>query len=70
MLKRFRPSVFLPTTMVLWGITMTLMGLSFNFGGLAAARWWLGVFEAGLFPGISYYLSWFVKSLSSCLGFS
>ena len=61
MLKRFRPSIFIPTTMVLWGITMTLMGLSFNFSGLAAARWWLGTFEAGLFPGVSYYLACWYK---------
>lgn len=63
MLKRFRPSRFIPATMLLWGITMTLMGTSFNFGSLAAARWFLGVFEAGLFPGISYYLScWYKRS--------
>ena len=23
-------------------------------------RWLLGVFEAGLFPGVNYYLSWCV----------
>ena len=26
-------------------------------------RWMLGMFEAGLFPGVNYYLSWFVYPL-------
>jgi hypothetical protein len=33
------------------------MGLLQNFSGLMAARWFLGLAEAGLSPGISYYLS-------------
>ena len=43
--------------MVLWGICMTTMGLTHNFQGLMAARFFLGLAEAGLFPGINYYLS-------------
>ncbi|KAL8899833.1 MAG: hypothetical protein Q9207_005999 [Kuettlingeria erythrocarpa] len=57
LLKRLRPSIFIPAIMLLWGICMTLMGLCHNFGGLMAARFFLGLTEAGLFPGISYYLS-------------
>ncbi|KKZ65100.1 hypothetical protein EMCG_01340 [[Emmonsia] crescens] len=57
LLKRWRPSVFIPTIMVLWGICMTCMGLVHNFAGLMAARWFLGVAEAGLFPGVGYFLS-------------
>jgi len=26
-------------------------------------RWLLGMFEAGLFPGVNYYLSWYDLSL-------
>lgn len=33
------------------GICMTTMGLVHNFGGLMTARWFLGITEAGLFPG-------------------
>lgn len=63
LLKRLRPSVFLPATMILWGIVMTTMGLVHNFSGLAAARWFLGLAEAGLFPGVNYYLScWYKRS--------
>jgi MFS family permease len=54
LLKRLRPSIFLPAIMILWGICMTCMGLVHNFPGLAAARWFLGMAEAGLFPGVNY----------------
>jgi len=33
------------------------MGFVYNWDGLMAARFFLGVTEAGLFPGINYYLS-------------
>jgi MFS family permease len=63
MLKRFRPSVFLPAIMFIWGVCMTCMGVTSNFSGLAAARFFLGVAEAGLFPGVNYYLScWYKRS--------
>lgn len=29
---------------------MTGMGFSYNYSGLLAARWFLGLTEAGLFP--------------------
>ena len=62
MLKMFRPSVFLPIIMILWGICMTTMGLTHNFSGLMAARFFLGLAEAGLFPGVNYYLScWYTR---------
>ncbi len=63
LLKRLRPSIFIPSIMVLWGIVMTTMGLVHNFSGLMAARWFLGLAEAGLFPGVNYYLScWYKRS--------
>jgi MFS family permease len=53
-----------PGKLMLWqGICMTTMGLVHNFAGLMATRWFLGLAEAGLFPGISYYLScWYKRS--------
>jgi len=57
LLKRLRPSIFIPSIMILWGICMTTMGLVHNFQGLMTARFFLGLAEAGLFPGITYYLS-------------
>ena len=63
LLKRLRPSYFIPGIMLLWGIVMVTMGLIHDFSGLAAARFFLGVAEAGLFPGINYYLScWYKRS--------
>lgn len=61
LLKRLRPSVFIPAIMILWGIVMVTMGLVHDFSGLAAARFFLGVAEAGLFPGVTYYLSTWYK---------
>jgi MFS family permease len=61
LLKRLRPSTFLPAIMVLWGIVMTCMGLVHNYSGLATARFFLGIAEAGLFPGVNYYLSCWYK---------
>lgn len=53
LLKRLRPSVWLPTIMVAWGTVMTLMGIVQNYHGLLIARIFLGVTEAGLFPGVA-----------------
>ncbi|GLB41654.1 putative MFS general substrate transporter [Lyophyllum shimeji] len=62
-LKRLRPSIWLSVLMLLWGVMMTLQGVVHNFGGLMGMRWMLGVFEAGLFPGVNYYLScWYKRS--------
>jgi MFS family permease len=62
MLKRVRPSVWLPSIMVAWGVVMTLMGIVHNYAGLLAARIFLGVTEAGLFPGVAYYLTnWYKR---------
>ncbi|KAL8287660.1 hypothetical protein RQP46_003518 [Phenoliferia psychrophenolica] len=36
-------------------------GFVTNYGGLLAVRWFLGVTEAGLFPGVNYYLSCWYK---------
>lgn len=36
---------------------MVTMGLTHNFQGMMAARFFLGLAEAGLFPGVNYYLS-------------
>ncbi|KAF8710273.1 MFS general substrate transporter, partial [Rhizoctonia solani] len=41
----------------------TVQGLVHNYGGLLGMRWMLGTFEAGLFPGVNYYLScWYKRS--------
>ncbi|KAK0239198.1 MFS general substrate transporter [Armillaria nabsnona] len=63
LLKRLRPSIWLSTLILLWGVTMTVQGLVHNYGSLLGVRWLLGTLEAGLFPGINYYLScWYKRS--------
>ncbi|RVX70372.1 hypothetical protein B0A52_05871 [Exophiala mesophila] len=57
LLKRLSPSIWLPGIMVAWGTVMTLMGLVQNYHGLLIARIFLGVAEAGLYPGVSFYLT-------------
>lgn len=48
--------------MVAWGTVMTLMGLVNSYHGLLIARVFLGLAEAGLFPGVAYYLtSWYCR---------
>jgi len=74
LLKRLTPRIFFTGIILLWGLIMTLMGLVTNYSGLLAARWFLGIAEAGLFPGVTYYLScWYKASeigLRSALFFS
>ncbi|KAL1965499.1 hypothetical protein VTN77DRAFT_5755 [Rasamsonia byssochlamydoides] len=63
LLKKLRPSVFIPGIMVIWGACMTCMGLVHNGAGLIAVRFFLGLAEAGLFPGVSYIMScWYKRS--------
>ncbi|EAU90945.1 hypothetical protein CC1G_02332 [Coprinopsis cinerea okayama7 len=56
-LKLVRPSIWIPSIMVAWGLVMTLMCLCHTYEGLIIARVFLGLTEAGLFPGIAFYLS-------------
>ena len=61
MLKKFRPSRWIAFLMFAWGaMTMILGGIS-NFGGLVAVRFLLGMFEAGLFPGMVYVLTFWYR---------
>lgn len=60
LLKKLRPSRWLPTIMVAWGTVMTLMGIVQSYRGLLAARLFLGVAEAGLYPGVA--VSWLSSS--------
>ncbi|CAK5265889.1 unnamed protein product [Mycena citricolor] len=63
-LKKFRPSLWLPGITVLWGTVMTLMGLVKTYPQLVGVRVCLGVAEAGLFPGVVYYLSlWYPRAM-------
>ncbi|KAI9018822.1 major facilitator superfamily domain-containing protein [Hyaloraphidium curvatum] len=63
MMTRFTPSKWLARIIVTWGLCSTLMGATFNYGSLMACRFFLGLFEAGLFPGLLFYLQfWYRKT--------
>ncbi|KAF2015956.1 major facilitator superfamily transporter [Aaosphaeria arxii CBS 175.79] len=57
MMKRFSPSLWIPSIMVVWGAMCCLMGLVHDFAGLLAVRAALGLAEGGLFPGITFYIT-------------
>jgi MFS family permease len=60
-IKRVKPSTWLSTIMILWGIATMGQGLVNTFGGLVAMRLLVGLFEAGLFPGCIYLISMYYK---------
>lgn len=61
-LKAVKPHRWIPIIMVAWAVTMTLMGLVQSAAGLQAARFFLGIAEGGLFPGINFMLTcWYAR---------
>ncbi|KAJ1853161.1 hypothetical protein LPJ73_002698 [Coemansia sp. RSA 2703] len=58
-LKKVTPAVLVGVTMILWGICSTSMAAAKNFSGLAAARFFMGIFEAGVGPAAPIILSFF-----------
>lgn len=61
LLKKLRPSRWLAFLMFFWGaMTIATAGTN-SFGSVTAVRFLLGVFEAGLFPGLVYYLTFWYK---------
>ena len=51
--KRFNPTRVIPLLMFGWGVISICTAAVDNFGGLAAARIWLGVVEAGFVSSLS-----------------
>ncbi|KAL8287058.1 hypothetical protein RQP46_004064 [Phenoliferia psychrophenolica] len=57
LLVRSRPSIFLPALMLGWGAcSVGAKGIN-SLGGLIAFRFFLGIIEAGFFPGVMLLLS-------------
>ncbi|KAF5095635.1 hypothetical protein D0Z03_001795 [Geotrichum reessii] len=56
-LKKFKPHIWLSLCMILFGAVTIAQGFVKNFGGLVACRFFLGMFEAGMFPGCFYLLA-------------
>lgn len=49
-LKLVKPSIWIPSIMICWGVIMTLMGVVQNKQGLYAARFFLGIPEVSIVP--------------------
>ncbi|RJE20721.1 Mfs transporter [Aspergillus sclerotialis] len=60
-LKRTTPRIWLPTLSLAWGVVATLLGVVQNYDGYLSSRFFLGVAESGLFPGVVFYLSMWYK---------
>ncbi|KAI0720833.1 MFS general substrate transporter [Cerioporus squamosus] len=58
-MKVVGPRTLLPTLAILWGLTCTVQGFVTTYEGLLACRFFLGLFEGGLLPGITLYLATF-----------
>ncbi|KAI0356828.1 MFS general substrate transporter [Trametes cingulata] len=65
-IKKLRPSRWLPGIALLWGILATLMGLVKSYPQLVGVRVLLGIAEAGLPPGVFYYITmWYPRHMVS-----
>ncbi|KAF2691935.1 retrograde regulation protein 2 [Lentithecium fluviatile CBS 122367] len=61
-LSIFKPKLYLPTVVIVWGIVSGATGFVQNYAGLVALRFLVGVTEAPYFPGCIFFLScWYTR---------
>ena len=61
-MERFGARIWITRIMVTWGIVVVLTGFVQSATHLYIARFLLGVAEAGFFPGIILYLTYWFRS--------
>ncbi|KEF62064.1 uncharacterized protein A1O9_00036 [Exophiala aquamarina CBS 119918] len=61
-LKKLRPSRWIAILMFLWGATSSCLAAVNNYPQVTGVRFVLGAAEAGLFPGLVYYLTFWYKT--------
>ncbi|KAJ3829785.1 MFS general substrate transporter [Lentinula raphanica] len=62
-LRRLKPSLWLSSLIFCWGVVVICHGFIQSYGGLVTVRVLLGVTEAGMYPGIVFYISsWYKRS--------
>ncbi|KAI9929341.1 hypothetical protein MW887_000809 [Aspergillus wentii] len=59
--KKYGPSLVLPCMMFTFGLCTILVVAVFNFSGLLAIRWFLGMAESAFLPLVIYYLTTFYR---------
>lgn len=62
--KKYGPNRVLPCMMFAFGLCTILVVAVFNFSGLLAIRWFLGMAESAFFPLVIYYLTTYVRLAS------
>ncbi|KAK7056734.1 hypothetical protein VNI00_002451 [Paramarasmius palmivorus] len=63
-LKKLRPSYYIPSLTVTWGVICALFAVIHSASGLLAIRFFLGLAEAGFLPGIIFWVgSWYPRHL-------
>ncbi|KAK7999174.1 major facilitator superfamily transporter [Apiospora marii] len=62
LLKKLRPSRWIAFLMFAWGALTIGLGGVHSYAAVTVVRFLLGVFEAGLFPGLVYYLTFWYKT--------
>ncbi|KAI0073713.1 MFS general substrate transporter [Panus rudis PR-1116 ss-1] len=63
LLKKFKPHVWLSLGLFSFGVVTVLQGLTQNYSGILATRFFLGLLEAGILPGCVYLISmWYRRS--------
>ncbi|KAI5856058.1 major facilitator superfamily domain-containing protein [Tricharina praecox] len=65
LLQKSMPHRYLSFCVLGFGVTTLLQGFVTNYAGLLATRFFLGLFETGLFPGCFYLLSMWYKRTES-----
>lgn len=61
MLKKLSSRIWLSTCGALFGIITIFQGLTQNYSGILVTRFFLGLFECGMFPGCFYLLGMWYK---------
>lgn len=57
-----KPSVYIAVVMLIWGMISTLSGITTNFAGMVAIRFFIGFVEAAFLPGALLILSkWYTR---------
>ncbi|KAF7373726.1 MFS domain-containing protein [Mycena sanguinolenta] len=62
LLKRLSPSRWIAFLMLVWGSLTMGLGGTHTYAEVTVVRFLLGVFEAGLFPGLVYFLTFWYRT--------
>lgn len=66
LLIRIKPSIYLPSIMIIWGALTCVMAVIHDYHHLVVLRIFVGVFEAGFAPGMLLLLSsWYKREEQS-----